>query len=222
MLFCGLAFASLARAQETTNAPQNTDAATAQPKKANARPLTTALAPEPFDGASVEKMAALCVRLETASGVIEAEMLAESAPETVRNFLNLVATRAFDSTTFSRVVKDFVVQGGNLATRESLTPELVRRATRTLPDEPNNIKHTRGILSMARTEAANSATTSFFILTNDAPHLDGTFAAFGRVVRGMDVVDAINHAPVEGEKPVKPVRLLRALVTPCANTLKLP
>lgn len=187
----------------------------AQPhKKINERPAD-APRPEPFDGATVEKMAAQCVRLETDAGAIEMEMLAETAPETVRNFLNLAATGAFDTTTFSRTVKDFVVQGGNLATSETITASLMRRASRTIPDEPNPVKHVRGIVSMARANQPNSATTNFFILVGEGGHLDGKFAAFGRVTRGMEVVDAINSAPAEGEKPVKPVRIKRAVVAAC-------
>jgi peptidyl-prolyl cis-trans isomerase B (cyclophilin B) len=139
-------------------------------------------------------------------------MFPESAPETVRNFLNLAATGAFDTTTFNRIVPGFIIQGGNLSTREKITLELIKRARRTIPDEPNLIKHERGVISMARSATANTATTSFFILLDTAPHLDGTFAAFGRVVSGMEIVGAINKMPVVGEKPSKPVRLKRALV----------
>jgi len=133
----------------------------------------------------------------------------------VRSFLNLAATGAFDTTTFSRVVPGFIVQGGNLGTREKLTNELAERANKNVPDEPNQIKHERGIISMARADTPNSATTNFFILVGEARHLDGTFAAFGRVTRGMEVVEAINKMPVEAEKPTKPVRIKRATVAVC-------
>ena len=174
-------------------------------------------AAEPFDGASVERMAAQCVRLETEAGTIEMKMLPDGAPETVRNFLNLVSVGAFDTTTFSRVVRNFVVQGGNVATRETLTNELIRRASRKVPDEPNpNFnRHIRGAVSMARSDAPNSATTNFFILVNTASHLDKTFTVFARVTLGMDVVDAINRAALEGEKPLTPVRIGSAVVFAC-------
>jgi peptidyl-prolyl cis-trans isomerase B (cyclophilin B) len=185
-------------------------------KKANARPAEASTPkPEPFDGASVEKMAANCVTLETEMGVIEIEMIPEAAPESVRAFLNLAATGALDTTTFSRTVKDFVIQGGNLATSERWGFDLARRMSRKLPDEPGLIKHVRGIVSMAKTQEANSATTHFFILVGDGHHLDGKFAAFGRVTKGIEVADEINNAPAEGEKPDKPVRINRAIVTPC-------
>ncbi|HEX8421926.1 MAG TPA: peptidylprolyl isomerase, partial [Pyrinomonadaceae bacterium] len=129
LLVCGLALPLVSFGQETSPAQKMSSE---PPKKVNNRPVAQqALAAEPFDGASVEKMAEQCVRLETEAGLIEIEMLAESAPETVRNFLNLAAIGAFDTTTFSRVVRGFVIQGGNLATRQSLTPELAERSRRT-------------------------------------------------------------------------------------------
>ena len=214
LLVCGLALSLVSFGQETSPSQKKSSE---PPKKINERPVAQQTpAAEPFDGAEVKKMAEQCVRLETEAGVIEIEMLAESAPKTVRNFLNLAAIGAFDTTTFSRIVRGFVIQGGNLATRQTMTPLLAERSGRTIADEPNNIKHRRGIVSMALPGRPNSATTHFFILVDAAPHLDGKFTAFGRVVRGMDVVDTINHAPTDGEKPEKPVRLMRAVVAVCA------
>lgn len=214
LLFVVLCFlpAASALAQEGTPSPV--------PKKSNER--SAAATPvqkktEPFDGASAAKMAEQCVTLETESGVIVIEMLAEAAPETARNFLNLAATGAFDTTTFSRIVKGFVIQGGNLSTSERWGAELSERARRTIPDEPNYVKHVRGIVSMARPDTPNGASTHFFILVGDASTLDGKFAAFGRVVKGMEVVDAINNMTTEGEKPAKPVRITRATVAPCVK-----
>ena len=198
--------ATSARAQ--SNAP-------VEPKKANARAATEAPAGDPFDGASLEKLAGQCVTIETEVGAIEIAMIPENAPEAVRHFLNLSAAGAFDTTTFSRVVKGFVIQGGNLQTSEKWGADLARRMMRRLPDEPGLVKHVRGIVSMARTEEANSATTHFFILVGPGPHLDSKFAAFGTVTKGMEVVDAINQAPVEGEKPEKPVKINRTIVSPC-------
>jgi len=206
------AFAITAVAQNPASGSPRTDKA----KKANSRPSEASTPkPEPFDGASVEKMAANCVTLESELGAIDIEMIPEVAPESVRAFLNLVATGALDTTTFSRTVKDFVIQGGNLATSEKWGFDLARRMSRKLPDEPGLIKHVRGIVSMAKTQEANSATTHFFILVGDGHHLDGKFAAFGRVTKGIEVADEINKAPAEGETPNKPVRINRAIVTPC-------
>ena len=191
-----------------------------EPAKANARPTPTASAKaEPFDKADVKTMASQCVSFETEVGPVEMEVYPEQAPETVRNFLNLAATGMFDTTTFSRVVPNFVVQGGDIWTREGgkVTREMGARARRTIPDEPNKILHERGVVSMARGDEANSASTHFFILVAPSPPLDGKFAAFGRVTKGMEVVDVINKAPVLNEKPEKPVRIKKVTVTPCLN-----
>ena len=200
-----------ANAQGTLNGPLE------GPRKANARAPepTPKPAPEPYDGAPVEKMAGQCVTLETELGAIEIAMMPEIAPESVRNFLNLAATGAFDTTTFSRTVKDFVIQGGNLTTSEKWGVELSKRMARKIPDEPGIVKHVRGIVSMARTDEANSATTHFFILVGNGSHLDGKFAAFGTVTKGIEIADQINQAPADGEKPNKPVRINRALVAAC-------
>ena len=202
---------------QPTPIPSPTPTPTPAPKKANVRPSEQpGKPPEPFDKATVAEMAAKCVRLETEAGVIELEMLPETAPETVRHFLNLVASGALDTTTFSRVVPGFVIQGGNLATRSApATADIAARAQQTIMDEPNLVLHIRGIVSMARPDEPNAATTHFFILVAEGAHLNGTFAAFARVLKGMDVVDAINHAEVDGEKPLKPVRLTRATIGTC-------
>ena len=189
------------------------------PPKTNPRPTPTPAAakPEPFDKADVKTMASQCVALDSEAGPIELELFPEHAPESVRNFLNLAATGLFDGTSFSRVVPGFVIQGGNMWSREGgkVSRAIGERALRTLPDEPNKVLHERGILSMARPDEPNKATTDFFILVAAAPYLDGKFAAFGRVTKGIEVVDAINKAPVTEEKPEKPVRIRKATVAPC-------
>jgi len=188
-------------------------------KKTNKRPVATAKV-EPFEKATVAEMAAQCVKFETEAGAIEMEMFPESAPESVRGFLNMAGSGALDTTTFSRVVPGFVIQGGDLFTREKMTPEFDKRARRLLPDEPNQIKHERGIVSMARSDEPNNASTHFFILLREAGMLDGKFAAFGRVIKGMETVEAINKMPVEGEKPMKPVKINRAVAAPCVVPVK--
>ena len=212
LLCCIITLASHASAQSQTQSPA--DAA----KKTNARPEdATPVQREPYDGAPLEKMTGKCVTLDTEAGAIIIEMIPEIAPEAVRNFLNLTAIGALDTTTFSRVVKDFVIQGGNLFTNEKWGVGLAKRMARTLPDEPGLVKHVRGIVSMARTDEPNSATTHFFILVGEGHHLDGKFAAFGRVTSGIEIADAINQAPVEGDKPVKPVHIKHATISQCSK-----
>lgn len=210
MIFLSLLVAALSLAASSQTPAEK------EPAKANSRPAEQQKKAEPFDGADAATMAKQCVTLDTEAGVIVAEMYPEHAPESVRSFLNIAALGYLNTTTFDRVVAGFVIQGGNLWTREGgITFEIGSRGRRTLPDEPNKVLHTRGILSMARGEEANTATTNFFILVGDAPHLDGSFAAFGKVTKGMDVVDAINGAKLEGEKPEKPVRIKTATVREC-------
>ena len=212
-----VAFAILVLAASSMVA-QNPTPSSDSLKKANARPSAS---PSPstnadaFSNATVAQMSGQCVTLDTEQGAIVIEMMPEKAPQTVRNFLNLAASSALDTTRFSRVVKGFVIQGGNLSTSEHWGAELATRMQRALPDEPNDVRHVRGIVSMARGDEPNSATTHFFILVGDGPHLDGKFVAFGRVLRGMEVADAINRAESEDEKPVVPVRIKHASVSPC-------
>src|SRR5690606_31812944 len=171
----------------------------------------------------VSEMAKQCVSLDTAAGLIVIEMYPESAPESVRNFLNLATTGLLDTTTFSRVVPNFVIQGGDLYTREGeMTRAVGLRARKIIPDEPNSIRHERGIISMARGDEPNTATTNFFILVDTASYLDGKFAAFGRVTKGMDVVDKINQADVTDEKPADPVRIKKASVAACVGETQSP
>ncbi len=199
-----------------TPSPSPSPKPTPQPK-ANVRPSPTPAA-EPYDAKKAVDLVGKCVTLDTESGMIEIELFPESAPETVRNFLNLVATGLLDTTTFSRVVPGFVIQGGNLWTRSTaISKQNAIRGRRQLNDEPNQIRHERGILSMAKSDEPNSATTDFFILLESASYLDGKFAAFGRVTKGMDVVDLINKAPVKEETPDKPVRIRKATITPCGQ-----
>lgn len=211
------AVAALSQIPQPTSSPEM--------KKTNERPAEKTVVPaEPFDRADVKTMASKWVKLESEADDIEMEMFPETAPESVRNFLNLVATGLLDTTTFSRVVPGFVIQGGNIWSRiGGVSREMGVRARRSVPDEPSKILHERGIVSMARGDEPNSATTNFFILVGNGSHLDGKFAAFGRVTKGMDVADAINKAPVAEEKPEKPVRIKKAsLITCVAPTVVMP
>lgn len=215
LLLCGI-FPILTAAQNPTieNPVSSPDEKVV--KKANQRPEESLLK-EKFDGASAAEMAKHCIKFTTERGDISIELFPETAPETVRNFLNLTDLGIFDTTTFNRVVPDFIIQGGSMSTRETRTSELNDRARRKIPDEPSLIKHERGIVSMARGEEANTASSNFFILVGTGEHLDGKFAAFGRVVDGIEVVDAINKMPVANEKPESPVKIIRAAVSTCAS-----
>lgn len=209
-LFCLVLFSLTAIGQSTSGKaePKSVPAVKATP--------TPAAAAEPFDTADVGTLAGECVALETEAGLIEIAMLPEAAPQSVRNFLNLAALGYFDGTDFSRVVPGFVIQGGDLSTGPNWNKKTADRASRPVPDEPNKILHEKGIVSMARSDEPNSATTHFFILLMSAPSLDGKFAAFGRVVKGLETVEAINAAPSAEERPNKPVKIKKAAVAKCS------
>ena len=191
------------------------------PQKQNPRPSPSptpvAAAVEPFEKADIETMARQCAVLQTELGDISLEFLPKAAPETVRNFLNIASIGGFDTTAFNRVVRDFVIQGGNVSTRETVPQALRTRMNRRIPDEPSDIKHVRGIVSLARPDEPNQGRSHFFILIDAAPHLDGSFSAFGRVTSGMEVADAINKQALDGETPLNPVRLKRVVLQSCGQ-----
>lgn len=169
--------------------------------------------PKPFSTETVAELASYRGVLETSAGPITVEFFPEKAPEHVRNFLRLAQAGVFDGMSFHRVVRGFAIQTGSLGTRGPLT-EKQQKLVEPLPPEFNDTRHVKGILSMARGDDPASATTSFFIVTADAPSLDGKYTAFGRVVDGMAAVEAIEATPVNGEEPVtridlKTVRLIQ-------------
>jgi cyclophilin family peptidyl-prolyl cis-trans isomerase len=167
--------------------------------------------PIPFADATVEEMKNQHVRLVTNLGSIDMELVPEKAPETVRNFLKLAKAGLYNDTVWHRVVAGFVIQGGDLNTRTiPLTPEQAAKYVKNLQPEFNDLKHERGVVSMARSEALDSASTSFFICLAPQPSLDGKYTAFGRVVAGFEVVDKIGAAQVfDNEKPKDRIDLLR-------------
>jgi peptidyl-prolyl cis-trans isomerase B (cyclophilin B) len=162
--------------------------------------------PEPFAAESAADLARFRAVLETSAGPITVDFFPDKAPEHVRNFLRLASTGVFDGTAFHRVVRGFVVQTGALSSRGPLT-EKQQKIVRSLQPEFNDTKHVKGILSMARGDDPASASTSFFIVTGDAPSLDGKYTVFGRVAEGMAVVEAIEQSAVSGEAPVSRVEL---------------
>jgi peptidyl-prolyl cis-trans isomerase B (cyclophilin B) len=167
--------------------------------------------PEPFSTESADALRAYRAVLETSVGPITIEFFPDKAPNHVRAFLRLASAGVLDGTSFHRVVKGFVVQTGFLTTRGPLT-EKQQKLVRPLPPEFNETKHVKGIVSMARLDDPGSATTSFFICTGDASSLDGKYTAFGRVVEGINVVEAIEASPLNGEEPVSRIELKQVRV----------
>ena len=128
---------------------------------------------------------------------IKLELYPEKAPQTVENFKKLVQQGFYDGLIFHRVIRGFMIQGGDPEGTGMGGPGYTIKGEFLANGVPNALRHTRGVLSMARASDPNSAGSQFFIMHADAPHLDGQYAAFGRVVEGMDVVDEIAAAPVD-------------------------
>lgn len=130
-------------------------------------------------------------------GIIKAELYPETAPESVRNFISLIRKNFYDGIIFHRVIEGFMIQGGDPEGTGSGGPGYSIRGEFSSNGFANDLKHTAGVLSMARTMIPDSAGSQFFIMHKDAPHLDGEYAAFGKVTEGMDVVNAIAATPTD-------------------------
>ena len=145
------------------------------------------------------------VTIEMANGKkIEIE-LTKDAPNTAANFKSLVAAGFYDGLIFHRVIKGFMIQGGCPLGTGTGGPGYSIRGEFSGNGIKNDLKHTKGVISMARSQLMDSAGSQFFIMHEDAPFLDGQYAAFGRVVSGMDVVDEIAETPTgAADRPITP------------------
>ncbi|QAA30632.1 peptidylprolyl isomerase [Clostridium manihotivorum] len=124
-------------------------------------------------------------------GVIKAELYPEVAPNTVKNFVSLIKKGFYDGVIFHRVIPGFVIQGGDPQGIGVGGPGYSIKGEFAANGVKNDLRHTKGVLSMARSGHPDSAGSQFFIMVADAPHLDGQYAAFGKVTEGLDVVDSI-------------------------------
>ncbi len=148
------------------------------------------------------------IRIEMDNGaIIDIELYPEKAPKTVENFEKLVKAGFYDGLTFHRIIRGFMIQGGDpQGTGMGGAKEKIYGEFRANGFAQNDLKHTKGVISMARAMDPNSASSQFFIMHEDAPHLDGSYAAFGKVVDGIDAVDEIACVPTTyGDRPVTPV-----------------
>ena len=144
---------------------------------------------------------------------IKLELYPEIAPKTVANFDKLVSEGFYDGLTFHRIIPGFMIQGGDPlgngmgGADEKIVGEFAANGYK------NDLKHTRGVISMARSMAPNSASSQFFIMHADAPHLDGSYAAFGKVIEGIDTVDEIASVPTDfSDRPRVAVRIKKAYI----------
>ena len=141
-------------------------------------------------------------------GIIKLALDASAAPNTVKNFLSLAGKGYYDGLTFHRIIPGFMIQGGCPDGTGMGGPGYSIKGEFAANGVKNPLKHKRGVISMARAMNPNSAGSQFFIMHQDAPHLDGHYAAFGQVTEGMDVVDAIAAVPTGyADQPIEPVRI---------------
>ena len=151
------------------------------------------------------------VTFNTNAGVIKAELYPEIAPNTVNNFISLVKKGYYDGLTFHRVIYGFMIQGGCPDGTGMGGPGYSIKGEFAANGVKNDLRHTEGVLSMARSMMPNSAGSQFFIMHRTSPHLDGQYAAFGKVIEGMDAVNAIAECDTDfSDKPLDPHRLSRA------------
>lgn len=149
------------------------------------------------------------VTIEMENGdVIKAELYPETAPNTVNNFISLINKGYYNGLIFHRVIPGFMIQGGDPKGTGTGGPGYSIKGEFDSNGVRNPVKHTRGVLSMARTMAPNSAGSQFFIMHEDAPHLDGQYAAFGKVIEGIEAVDNICAVRTDyNDKPRTPQRM---------------
>lgn len=145
--------------------------------------------------------------------VMKAELYPEAAPITVENFVKLVKDGFYDGLIFHRVISGFMIQGGDPqgtgmgGAKDKIKGEFLANGVN------NPIKHTRGVLSMARSQMPNSASSQFFIMHKDSPHLDGQYAAFGKVIEGIEAVDRIASVKTDfTDRPLEPQVIKRIYI----------
>jgi len=141
-------------------------------------------------------------------GTIGLELYEEFAPITVANFVKLVDEKFYDGLTFHRIIPGFMIQGGCPRGAGTGGPGYNIKGEFAANGVQNPIKHTRGVISMARAQNPDSAGSQFFLMHEDAPHLDGQYAAFGKAVSGLDVIDAIASVRTGfNDRPLDPVKI---------------
>lgn len=153
------------------------------------------------------------VTIETTKGTISVELFPEIAPNTVKNFISLINHNFYDGLIFHRVIKGFMIQGGCPDGTGMGGPGYGIKGEFDMNGFKNDLKHSAGVISMARSQMPDSAGSQFFIMHKNAPHLDGSYAAFGKVTDGMDVVNAIAETATDyADRPLEEVQMIRVTV----------
>ncbi|WOO36101.1 peptidylprolyl isomerase [Anaerocolumna sp. AGMB13020] len=151
-----------------------------------------------------EKNPIVTIEMEN-GGLIKLELYPDIAPNTVKNFISLVQKNYYDGLIFHRVIRGFMIQGGDPEGTGMGGPGYSIKGEFSYNQFENNLKHSAGVISMARSQMPNSAGSQFFIMHKDSPHLDGSYAAFGKVTEGLEVVNAIADERTDySDRPLTP------------------
>ena len=201
LVICGLVLSACNRADKS----QTSGNPASKAESTQTKPFVS------IAGKTPEELKKCHVVLETSLGKIELGFFPDVAPEHVRNFLRLSQAGFYDHTAWHRVVRKFVIQAGDLGTRNPPLQAMDMMAVRKLQPEFSRLKHKEGTLSMARGEALDSAETSFFICLAPQPKLDNKYTIFGEVISGMDTVKKIAEVPVGvNSRPRDRIEIVRA------------
>ena len=194
--------AAMALSMLTACGSKTTTSTKSQP---TAVPRATAIPAATLDPAKTENAIPITISLTTGEE-IKAELYPDIAPITVENFTKLIEDDFYDGLIFHRVIEGFMIQGGGLDASGTQKQAASIKGEFKANGVENNLEHTRGVLSMARTSVMDSASSQFFIMHEDAPHLDGQYAAFGMVTEGMEVVDKIAATATDAsDRPVEDI-----------------
>ena len=208
-----IVFAACKRAENQTNTQSGSTTTTQQPVKQDTPPAQGKLAKWPADyPVTGDSVAVIAVSINGApAGEMVAEFYPDKAPNHVRNFKWLADNKFYDGVKFHRVIKGFMIQGGDPTGTGGGGPGWSVNA------EFNDVKHTKGILSMARTSDPNSAGSQFFVMDGTTPHLDGQYTAFGKVIKGIEVVDKVTAVPTAGPErstPTQEIKMTSVRIVP--------
>lgn len=156
------------------------------------------------------------VTIEMENGdIMKAELYPEIAPNTVNNFLSLIKKGFYDGICFHRVINGFMIQGGDPEGRGTGGPGYCIKGEFKANGFKNELRHERGVLSMARTNAPNSAGSQFFIMHHNAPHLDGQYAGFGKLTEGFDVLDKIANTQTDRSDRPRTAQIIKSMTVEC-------
>ena len=200
---------------ETTAAPTATTMTTssATATEAAVPPATTSSAAAQ-ENRPMSQYQNKVAEIHTSAGEIDVRFFPDVAPNHVKNFIDLAEKGFYNGTKFHRVIPGFMIQGGDPNTISGSPATWGTGGSgKNIDAEFNSVKHKRGILSMARSNSPNSASSQFFIMVADAPSLDNQYSAFGQVTKGMDVVDKIVNAPTgQQDRPINPTSIDKIVI----------